>query len=74
VVNSSVNANVPTVSNAHIKNTMDSYSIQRCHLSTTIDIPLTHEPAVDISKPQKTVGDRRKMSTATRSEVPLGVL
>ena len=40
----------------------------------TIDIPLTHEPAVDISKLQKTVGDRRKLITATRSEVPLGVL
>ena len=73
MVNSSVDANVPTVSNAHSKNTMDSTSIQRCHLSMTMDMPLTQESVVDISRPQKTVGDRRKLSTATRSEVPLGV-
>ena len=74
MVNFSFNANVPTVSNAYSKTTMDSTSIQRCHLSMTMDMPLTQEPAADISKPQKTVGDGRKLSTATRSEVPLGVL
>ena len=74
MVNSSVNANVPTVRNAHSKHTMDSTSIPRCHLSMTMDMLLTQESAVNISKPQNTVGDRRKLSTATRSEVPLGVL
>ena len=73
MVNSSVNANVPPVRNAHSKHTMDSTSIQWCHLSMTMDMLLTQESTVDISKPQKAVGDRSKLSTATRSEVPLGV-